>query len=66
LSRKKKAQEELQRVEREGVLNIQLLAIRSSLHSSSSSKCVEGKTYNEKIQFGVKAHYRGGPFWALS
>jgi hypothetical protein len=27
------------------------LAIRSLLHSSSSSKCVKGKAYNEKIQF---------------
>ncbi len=33
------------------MLNIQLLAIRSPSHSSSSLECVEGKTYNEKIQF---------------
>jgi hypothetical protein len=33
------------------VLNIKLLAIRSSPHSSSSSECEEGKTYNEKMQF---------------
>jgi hypothetical protein len=33
------------------MLNIQMLVIRSSPHSSSSSKCVEGNAYNEKIQF---------------
>ncbi len=33
------------------MLNIQSLVVRSSLHSSSSSKCVEGKAYDEKIQF---------------
>jgi hypothetical protein len=33
------------------VLNISLLVVRSLLHSSSSLKCVEGKVYNEKIQF---------------
>jgi hypothetical protein len=33
------------------VLNIQLLAIRLPPHSSSSLECVEGKVYNEKIQF---------------
>jgi hypothetical protein len=27
------------------------LAIRSPPHSSLSSECAEGKTYNEKIQF---------------
>jgi hypothetical protein len=48
------------RVESEGVLNIQPLAIRSLLHSSSFSKCAKRKMYNEKIQFGVKAHYGGG------
>ncbi len=32
------------------MLNIQPLATRSSLHSSSFSECVEGKAYNEKIQ----------------
>jgi hypothetical protein len=49
LLRRTKVEEELKRVEK-GVLNIQLLAIRLSLHnSSSSSKCAEGKAYNEKI-----------------
>jgi hypothetical protein len=43
-------EEELRRAKR-GVLNIQLLAIRLLPHSSSSSKCVEGKVYNVKIQF---------------
>jgi hypothetical protein len=33
------------------MLNIQLLAVRSPLHSSSlSSKCAKGKIYNEKIK----------------
>jgi hypothetical protein len=45
------AKEELRRAERESVLNIQLLAIRSPLHSSSSLECVKGKAYNEKIYF---------------
>ncbi len=27
------------------------LVVKLSLHFSSSLKCVEGKTYNEKIQF---------------
>ncbi len=36
------------------MLNIQLLAIRSSSHSSSSSKCVEKNAYNEKLQFAQK------------
>jgi hypothetical protein len=44
-------EEELRRVEREGMLNTQPLAVRSPLHSSSSLECVEGKTYKEKIQF---------------
>jgi hypothetical protein len=43
-----KVEEELIKVKR-GVLNIQLLAIRSPLHSSSSSECVERKAYNETI-----------------
>jgi hypothetical protein len=42
-------EEELRRAKR-GVLNIQLLAIRLLPHSSSS-KCVERKVYNVKIQF---------------
>jgi hypothetical protein len=32
-----------------GVLNIQPLVIKLSLHLSSSSKRAEGKAYNEKI-----------------
>jgi hypothetical protein len=48
---KKEVEKELKRVERERVLNIQPLAVRSMLHSSSSSKSVEGMTYNVKIQF---------------
>jgi hypothetical protein len=46
--RKIEVEEELKRTKRE-LLNIQLLAIRSLSHSSSCSKCVEGKAYNEKI-----------------
>ncbi len=41
-------EEELRRA-KSRVLNIQSLVVRSSLHSSSSSKCVEGKVYNVKI-----------------
>ncbi len=41
----------MRRVEREGVLNIYLLAIRLSLHSSSSLECAKGKAYKEKILF---------------
>jgi hypothetical protein len=48
---KKEVEEELRRAKKEGVLNIQLLVIRSLPHSSSSLECVEGKTYNEKMQF---------------
>ncbi len=44
-----KVKEELRRAQREGMLNIQSLVVRSLPHSSSSSKCVEGKAYNEKI-----------------
>jgi len=43
--------EELIRPERERMLNIQLLIIRSLPYSSSSSECAKGKVYNEKIQF---------------
>jgi hypothetical protein len=43
--------EEFRRVKREDMLNIQPLAVRSSLHSSSTFKCAEKKVYNEKIQF---------------
>jgi hypothetical protein len=44
-------EKELKIIEREGVLNVQPLAIRLPTHSSSSSKCVEGKVYNEEIKF---------------
>jgi hypothetical protein len=33
------------------MLNIQLLIVRSSLHSSTSLECVEVKAYKENIQF---------------
>ncbi len=33
------------------MLNIQSLVVRSPPHSSLSSKCAEGKLYNEKMQF---------------
>ncbi len=33
------------------MLNIQLLDVRSSSHSSSSLECAKGKAYNVKIQF---------------
>jgi hypothetical protein len=49
--RKTEVKEELQRVMKKGMLNIQPLDVMSSPHSSSSSKCVERKVYNEKIQF---------------
>jgi hypothetical protein len=45
-----KVEEELRKVEREGMLNIQPLVVRL-LHLSSSLECAEGKTYNEKMQF---------------
>jgi hypothetical protein len=44
-----KTEKELRKAEREGVLNIQPLAIRSLLHSSSFSESAKGKAYNEKI-----------------
>jgi hypothetical protein len=50
LLKRTKVKKELKIVER-GMLNIELLVVRSSSHSLSSSKCVKGKTYNEKIQF---------------
>jgi hypothetical protein len=50
LLKEKEAKEELQRA-KHGALNIQLLAIRSPPHSSSSLECQEGKVYNEKMQF---------------
>jgi hypothetical protein len=43
-----KVEEELRKAKK-GVLNIQPLAIRSSLHSSSSLECVGRKAYNETI-----------------
>jgi hypothetical protein len=43
LLRRIKINEELRRTEKEGMLNIQPLVVRSPPHSSSSSKCVEGK-----------------------
>jgi hypothetical protein len=46
-----KVKEELRRAKKEGMLNIQLLPIRLSSHSSSSSECVKGKAYNVKILF---------------
>jgi hypothetical protein len=49
--RKTEVEEELRKVAKKGVLNIQPLDVMLSLHSSSSSKCVEGKVYNEKLQF---------------
>jgi len=49
--KQKKAKEEFQRVECEGVLNIKSLAIRSSSDSSSFLEYIEGKAYNEKIKF---------------
>ncbi len=47
----RRIEEELRKAKREGMLNIQSLAIRSLSHSSSSSECAERKSYNEKIQF---------------
>jgi hypothetical protein len=49
LLRKKEVKDELRRVEREGMLNIQPLAVRSLPHSSSSLECAKGKAYNVKI-----------------
>jgi hypothetical protein len=46
-----KVDEELRRVERKRVLNIQPLAISSPSHSSSFSERAKGKVYNEKIPF---------------
>jgi hypothetical protein len=46
-----KVVEELRRVKKKKVLNIQPLVVRSLPHSSSSSKCAKRKAYNEKIQF---------------
>jgi hypothetical protein len=49
LLRKIEAKEELKKVKCEGVLNIQLLVVRSLPHSSSFSECAKGKMYNEKM-----------------
>jgi len=46
-----KVEKELRIEKRKGVLNIPPLALRLPPHSSSSSECVKGKAYNEKIQF---------------
>ncbi len=51
LLRTTEVKEELRKVEREGMLNIQPLVVRSPPHSSSFSECVERKAYNEKLQF---------------
>ncbi len=59
------AKEELKRTKSARMLNIQLLAMRSLLHSSSSSECEEGKQYHEKIQFAhsiIQDIYRLGTF----
>jgi hypothetical protein len=42
-------EELLRRAMKEGMLNIQSLAVRSLLYSSSSLECAEGKVYNVKI-----------------
>jgi hypothetical protein len=49
--KKEEVKKELQKAERDGVLNIQMLVVRSSPHSSSSLECEGGKTYNENVQF---------------
>jgi len=49
--KKTEIEKESKRVEREGMLNIQPLAIRLPPHSSSSLECAKRKVYNEKIQF---------------
>jgi hypothetical protein len=51
LLKRTKVKKELKRAEREGMLNIQPLAIRSSSQPSSFLECAEGKSYNEKILF---------------
>jgi hypothetical protein len=48
---RKKEEEELKKVEHAGLLNIQLLVIRSPLHSPSFLECEEGKANNENMQF---------------
>jgi len=46
-----KIEKELRIAKQEGMLNIQPLALKLPLHSSSSSECVKGKAYDEKIHF---------------
>jgi len=53
LLKRKEVEEKLTRIEREGMLNIQPLDVKSLPHSSSSSKCAKRKVYNEKIQFAL-------------
>ncbi len=48
LLKRTEVEEELKRTEK-GVLNIQPLVVRLLSHSSSSSECIKGKVYNEKI-----------------
>jgi hypothetical protein len=48
LLRRTKVEKELKKTHK-GVLSIQLLVIKLSSHSSSSSKHAKGKAYNEKI-----------------
>jgi hypothetical protein len=48
--KRSEVEKELRRAKR-GVLNIQPLVVKLLLHSSSSSKCVKRKVYNEKIYF---------------
>jgi hypothetical protein len=52
----------LKKTKRAGVLNIQPLAMRSLSHSPSSSKCEEGKAYNEctRCYKGKKTHNHCG------
>jgi hypothetical protein len=50
LLKKIEIEEEL-KIIKKGMLNIQLLAIKSPSHSSSNSECAKGKAYNAKIKF---------------
>jgi hypothetical protein len=49
LLRRTEVKEELRKVKKKEMLNIQLLAIRSPSYSSSSLECAEGKAYDVKI-----------------
>jgi hypothetical protein len=51
VSKQEEVEEELRRGENVGALNIQLLAVRSVLHSPSSLECEKGKQYHENVQF---------------